>query len=50
MEPMKYAIAAVVLAADEVRVTGTPAVAADLEQLKEQGFARIASRTSHHGQ
>jgi polar amino acid transport system substrate-binding protein len=42
MEPMKYAIAAVVLAAGLVGVTGTPAVAADLEQLKEQGFARIA--------
>jgi polar amino acid transport system substrate-binding protein len=42
MEPMKYAIAAVVLAAGLAGVTGTPAVAADLEQLKEQGFARIA--------
>ena len=42
MKPMKYVIAAVALGVGLAGLTGMPAVAADLDQLKEQGFARIA--------
>ena len=42
MKPMKHVIAAVALGAGLAGLTGMPAVAADLTQLKEQGFARIA--------
>ena len=42
MKPIKHVIAAVALGAGLAGLTGMPAVAADLDQLKEQGFARIA--------
>lgn len=42
MKPIKHVIAAVALGAGLAGLTGMPAVAADLTQLKEQGFARIA--------
>jgi polar amino acid transport system substrate-binding protein len=42
MKPMKHVIAAVALGVGLAGLTGMPAVAADLDQLKEQGFARIA--------
>ena len=42
MKPIKHVIAAVALGAGLTGLTGMPAVAADLDQLKEQGFARIA--------
>lgn len=42
MKPIKHVIAAVALGAGLAGFTGMPAVAADLDQLKEQGFARIA--------
>ena len=42
MKPMKHVIAAVALGVGLVGVTGMPASAADLDELKEQGFARIA--------
>lgn len=42
MKPIKHVIAAVALGVGLTGLTGMPAVAADLEQLKEQGFARIA--------
>ena len=42
MKPIKHVIAAVALGAGLTGLTGMPAVAADLTQLKEQGFARIA--------
>lgn len=42
MKPMKHVIAAVALGACLAGVTSMPALAADLDQLKEQGFARIA--------
>lgn len=42
MKPIKHVIAAVALGIGLAGFTGMPAVAADLEQLKEQGFARIA--------
>lgn len=42
MKPMKHVIAAVALAVGLVGVTGMSASAADLDELKEQGFARIA--------
>lgn len=42
MKPIKHVIAAVALGVGLTGLTGMPAVAADLDQLKEQGFARIA--------
>ena len=42
MKPIKHVIAAVALGVGLTGLTGMPAVAADLTQLKEQGFARIA--------
>ena len=42
MKPIKHVFAAVALGAGLAGLTGMPAVAADLDQLKEQGFARIA--------
>lgn len=42
MKPIKHVIAVVALGAGLAGLTGMPAVAADLDQLKEQGFARIA--------
>lgn len=42
MKPIKHVIAALALGAGLAGLTGMPAVAADLTQLKEQGFARIA--------
>ena len=42
MKPIKHVIAALALGAGLAGLTGMPAVAADLDQLKEQGFARIA--------
>ena len=42
MKPIKHVIAALALGAGLTGLTGMPAVAADLDQLKEQGFARIA--------
>ena len=42
MKPIKHVIAAVALGVGLAGLTGMPAVAADLTQLKEQGFARIA--------
>jgi polar amino acid transport system substrate-binding protein len=42
MKTIKHVIAAVALGVGLTGLTGMPAVAADLTQLKEQGFARIA--------
>jgi len=42
MKPMKHLIAAMALGACLAGATSMPALAADLDQLKEQGFARIA--------
>ena len=42
MKTIKHVIAAVALGVGLAGLTGMPAVAADLDQLKEQGFARIA--------
>lgn len=42
MKTIKHVIAAVALGVGLTGLTGMPAVAADLDQLKEQGFARIA--------
>ena len=42
MKPIKHVIAAVALGAGLAGLRGMPALAADLDQLKEQGFARIA--------
>jgi|TARA_B110000503_G_C7038566_1_gene367208 polar amino acid transport system substrate-binding protein len=42
MKPIKHVIAAITLGVGLAGLTTVPSVAADIEQLKEQGFARIA--------
>ena len=42
MNPIKHAMAALALGAALAATSAIPAMAADLEELKEQGFARIA--------